>query len=391
MKTEGNAGPAVAARGGVDLPTEKWERPAHWPQRAPRASTSPIPPPSSVEDTRAAERAAAATSAREDRERASRERAERERRARASLPRPKAPTGQRTPPSTVQPRPARPSDPAEEPDTPPAPPPSDTAAARAERVAARLAQLEREAEERARRAEQLLAERQAARAAAVEQSRARAREVGEQRRRKAAEARAAFADDLRRLYAAGDSIASIAETLGVSPAQVNRMRKEFGIARRRPALDRAQVVALYREHRSVERVAADLGTTTSAVRYHLAQAGVAVRAPGDNGSRLPEEVRRGALTAYASGEPCAAIYARYGITETTLIRWRNEAGLPGRRPGRQPAAGRLTPEEVERLVADGLARMTPEAPLDHPVDTPEDIARRRADLEDAVRPRTRKD
>lgn len=374
MKTEGNAGPAIAARGGVDLPTEKWERPAHWPQRAPRASTSPIPPPSSVEDTRAAERAAAATSAREDRERASRERAERERRARASLPRPKAPTGQCTQPSTVQPtRPARPSDPAEKPDTPPAPPPSDTAAARAERVAARLAQLEREAEERARRAEQLLAERQAARAAAVEQSRARAREVAEQRRREAAEARAAFADDLRRLYAAGDSIASIAETLGVSPAQVNRMRKEFGIARRRPALDRAQVVALYREHRSVERVASDLGTTT------------------DNGSRLPEEVRRGALTAYASGEPCAAIYARYGITETTLIRWRNEAGLPSRRPGRQPAAGRLTPEEVERLVADGLARMTPDAPLDHPVDTPEDIARRRADLEDAVRPRTRKD
>lgn len=64
MKSEGNAGPAVAARGTVDLPTEPAARPAHWPTRPDRTAwTSPIR--RVPEDEQAAEAARAATAAAE--------------------------------------------------------------------------------------------------------------------------------------------------------------------------------------------------------------------------------------------------------------------------------------------------------------------------------------
>lgn len=116
---------------------------------------------------------------------------------------------------------------------------------------------------------------------------------------------------------------------------------------------------MYAEHRSLERVAELLGTVPPAVRYHLAKAGVQTRNPGDNGLRTPDDVRAKALVMYEAGVPPVRITEELGISDSTLKRIRDAAGLAANPTGK---------------------------PVTHQRDSPGEIDRRRRELVDAVRP-----
>ena len=408
MKAEGSTGTAVTGTRSIDLPTEPVKRPAHWPERVVRNRTwtSPIAPPTDEAATRRAERDAADAAIREDRAKATAQRNAAHRKAdskpptpqlqaaaargRAAANRPKA--GHLQPDEVEQLVDAglarmTPAEPIAAPMTAALAEhvtaytdPSaiarltkteravaaktaaleEAAAARAERVKARLAALEQEAAQRAADAEAALQARIEARDARNAEARRRVSQARAEQAARAAADRAAMADDLRRLYTAGDSLASIAATLGVSVAQVNRMRKEFGIDRRRPAIDREACVRLYAEHRSLERVAELLGTVPSAVRYHLAKAGVQTRDPGDNGARTPDDVRSKAVAMYEAGIPPVQITTELGISDSTLKRIRDAAGLAANPPGKHvPPAQRDTPGDIERRRRELLAAVRP--------------------------------
>lgn len=416
MKVYGNAGAAVTASKGVDLPIEPAARPAHWPERVVRNRTwtSPIAPPTDEAATRRAERDAADAAVREDRAKATAERNAAHRKA-DSKAAPAKPAPKPAPPKAAPPRPAAPKpappraghlEPVEvaqlvdaglarmTPAEPIASPMTaaladhvtsytdpaaiarltkteravaaktaaleEAARARAERVKARLAALEQESDQRAAEAEAALQARIEARQARNAEARRRVSRARAEQAAKAAADRAAMADDLRRLYTAGDSLASIADTLGVSVAQVNRMRKEFDIERRRPALDREECVRLYAEHRSLERVAELLGTVPPAVRYHLAKAGVQTRTPGDNGLRTPDDVRSKAVAMYEAGVPPVQITTELGISDSTLKRIRDAASLAANPPGKHvPPTQRDSPAEIDRRRRELLAAVRP--------------------------------
>lgn len=393
MKVYGNAGAAVTASKGVDLPIEPAARPAHWPDRVVRNRTwtSPIAPPTDEAATRRAERDAADAAVREDRAKATAQRNAAHRKA-DSKPAPPKPAGHLEADEVAQLVDAglarmTPAEPIASPMTAALADhvtaytdPSaiarltkteravaaktaaleEAARARAERVAARLAALEQESDQRAAEAEAALQARIEARNARNADARRRISQARAEQAAKAAADRAAMANDLRRLYTAGDSLASIADTLGVSVAQVNRMRKEFGIERRRPAVDREACVRLYAEHGSLERVAELLGTVPPAVRYHLAKAGVQTRAPGDNGLRTPDDVRSKAVAMYEAGVPPVQITTELGISDSTLKRIRDAAGLAANPPGKHvPPTQRDSPAEIERRRRELLAAVRP--------------------------------
>lgn len=417
MKAEGSTGTAVTGTRSIDLPTEPVKRPAHWPERVVRNRTwtSPIAPPTDEAATRRAEREAADAAVREDRAKATAQRNAAHRKADSKhtvpLPYDRPPTPQvqaaaargraaanRPKAGHLQPdeveqlvdaglarmTPAEPiaspmtaaladhvtsyTDPAaiarltkaERAVAAKTAALEEAARARAERVKARLAALEQESDQRAAEAEAALQARIEARQARNAEARRRVSRARAEQAAKAAADRAAMADDLRRLYTAGDSLASIADTLGVSVAQVNRMRKEFGIERRRPAIDREACVRLYAEHRSLERVAELLGTVPPAVRYHLAKAGVQTRDPGDNGARTPDDVRSKAVAMYEAGIPPVQITTELGISDSTLKRIRDAAGLAANPPGKHvPPTQRDSPAEIDRRRRELLAAVRP--------------------------------
>ncbi|WP_088289829.1 helix-turn-helix domain-containing protein [Kineosporia sp. A_224] len=151
--------------------------------------------------------------------------------------------------------------------------------------------------------------------------------------------RVALVDELRRRWMAGESQEAIARALGVSTSTVQRLRRTEGVQARRPAVDSAEVVRLYvDEHLALEDVAARLTCSTSSVRYRLRAAGVPTRAPGHNTRETTPDVRAAALARYAAGEPLSRICTDLDVGESSLARWRREAGLPARPRGR-PAAG----------------------------------------------------
>jgi len=328
MKSTGSAGAAVIATDGIPVPTAPWIRPAHWPARPQRSAwTSPIPRPAADDEaalaaTRRAERAAAAPAPRPARNAPAKTARQRAERAPRTTP----------PKSPAAPRAVRPAKPAA------APRPRTRKLDPVEVV--RLYVDEQQSLTDIARV--FDATPQSVRAclvtAGVARRPAHNTNAGAHFHAAALELRGRLRDDLTRLWATDASNADIAVALGISLPTVGRVARDLGLPVRRKKLDRDQVVALYAEHRSIGAVAAALDTSDAAVRYQLRQAGVAVRRPGDNGTRRSDADRATALAMYQAGAPVEDIYRALGITESTLHRWRKAAGIPARTPGRRPAA-----------------------------------------------------
>lgn len=287
MRAYGTVATGTVGERGIDLPTAPLRRPDRDLGVNRRAVRSPIPPvpredPDAVAAARKAERAAVAEKAQADRRAAvalrAAGKAEERRKDREAAAERRA--------AAVAARPARPK---------PAAKPQRTV--RQDRTA------------RDRAAEQ-----------------AAARQVREQ-------LKAALLADVRERYERGDHLADIAAALHISVVQVQRLRAEAGCDLRRKPLDRAEVVRLYAEVRSVEKVAERLGTVAAAVRYHLKHAGVDVRKPGDNGRQTPAETRAEAVRRYAAGVPPVEIMRALEVSESSLLRWVRAAGVPRRPTG----------------------------------------------------------
>ena len=281
----------------------------------------------------------------------------------------------------------------------------EAATRRAEQAATQAAVAEaREKDERERRARH-------AKAAPVKRAPAQrttskpVKERANASHRAAVELRERVETDLRALWAEGLPIWAIAVRLNVSETLVKRMASEFDLPRRRKALDPEQITRLYAEHRSIERVAELLDTSSAAIRYQLGKAGVQLRALGDHGARIPDDVRQAAIDAYRAGVSPAKIRHQYAIGETTLLRWIQQAGVTRRTPGERgdrtarddeeasPAAAITSRAQLlEALTLERFGppprrpRASPPRPAERPVwlDPLPDIARRRRELLEAL-------
>lgn len=304
MRVYGEAGALVTARAGIEVPTRPSVRPSDWPPAPRRATTwtSPIPGPPEDDEralaaTRTAERTAAATAALEARKRADRERAAAHRKAERKV----------TPAKAVRvPAPAAPR-------------------ARPQKVdAVEAPRLYGEGWTTTR-----LAARYGVSPAAVGQ---RLRALGVEMRPGGGGARGHLREhlvpEITRMWTAGTGVDEICVALGISRATLSRAVRELGLPRRRQRLDGPEIVRLYADLQSVEAVAAVVGTSTAAVRYQLKKERAPVRQQG--GARRSDEVRDQALAQYAAGTRLADIYSQFAITESTLGRWRRDAGIPNR-------------------------------------------------------------
>lgn len=393
MKAYGNVITGTVGAQSLDLPTTPAARPSHWPAKRDRTAwTSPIARSLDEAATRRAEQAATQAAVAE-----AREKDERERRARHAKAAPvKRAPAQRTqvkradvglnPPFTPKPQPRKIDD----------------------DEAVRLFTVEQ------RTVADIAwhfgcshpAVVQRLRKAGVYQPRpTKAAPENSGSHRAAVELRGRIETELRTLWTEGLPIWAIAVRLNVSETLVKRLAKEFNLPRRRKSLDTDQVTALYAEHRSIERVAELLGTSSAAIRYQLQRAGVTLRAPGDNGARIPDDVRQAAVDAYRAGVSPVKIRNQYAIGETTLLRWIQQAGVTRRTPGERgdrtarddeeasPAAAITSRAQLlEALTLERFGppprrpRASPPRPAERPVwlDPLPDIARRRRELLEAL-------
>lgn len=381
MKAYGNVITGTVGAQSLDLPTTPAARPSHWPAKRDRTTwTSPIARTADETATRRAEQAAAEAAAREAREKEDRDR--KARHAKAAPAKPTAPAKRA---------------PVDQPKAPAQPRKIDDA------EAVRLFTTEqRSIADIARHfgcSHPAVVQR--LRKAGVYTTRP-ARNTGDANgsHRAAVELRERVETDLRALWAEGLPIWAIAVRLNVSETLVKRMASEFDLPRRRKALDPEQITRLYAEHRSVERVAEILDTSRAAIRYQLGKAGVQLRAPGDNGARIPDDVRQAAVDAYRAGVSPAKIRHQYGLGETTLLRFIRDTGVTPRTPSQRgdlpreadeeasPAAPTTREQLLEALLVERFAppprkpSRTPRTPRHDPVpaDSLPDIARRRREL-----------
>lgn len=437
MKAYGNVITGTVGAQSLDLPTTPAARPSHWPAKRDRTAwTSPIARSLDEAATRRAEQAATQAAVAE-----AREKDERERRARHAKAAPvKRAPAQRTTSKPVKERAARPQPPEQPrpghltpaevaqlvdeglaapvaaPATPPVAPapaakPKATPKPQPRKIddneAVRLFTVEqRTVAEIARHfgcSHPAVVQR--LRKAGVYTTRP-ARNTGDANgsHRAAVELRERVETDLRALWAEGLPIWAIAVRLNVSETLVKRMASEFDLPRRRKALDPEQITRLYAEHRSIERVAELLDTSSAAIRYQLGKAGVQLRAPGDNGARIPDDVRQAAVDAYRAGVSPVKIRHQYGLGETTLLRFIRDAGVTPRTNGQRgdlpreadeeasPAAPTTREQLLEALLLERFAppprkpSRTPRAPAQPlvPLDLLPDIARRRRVLLEAT-------
>lgn len=141
-------------------------------------------------------------------------------------------------------------------------------------------------------------------------------------------------EELVARYRTGEPLTRLAEAAGMSLGGLQERLRRLGVpTRRRPEGARAippeQIANALAEHGSISAAARALGVGRGALTAQARRHGLrpAPSVPSDLAKR------------YEGGATIAELAHHYDVGSTTVTLWLDAAGIPRRRPGRQPRDG----------------------------------------------------